>query len=121
MIKHIAFTMYSVRDMARARAFYEGTLGLTLGHDYEGKWVEYYPGGAACFAITTMVDEVEPSADHGGSVAFEVDDLDKTLADLRAKKARFLTDVIDTPVCRMFYVADPDGNSVGLHQKAAGR
>lgn len=121
MIKHIAFTMYSVRDMARARAFYEGVLGLTLGHDYEGQWVEYYPGGTACFAITTMVDAVKPGADRGGVVSFEVDDLDKTLAELRAKKARFLTDVITTPVCRMAHVADPDGNCVGLHQKAAGR
>ena len=30
MIKHIAFTLYPVTDMARARAFYEGALGLAL-------------------------------------------------------------------------------------------
>ena len=35
--------------------------------------------------------------------------------------AKFYTGIIDTPGCRMFYVADPDGNSVGLHQKKAGR
>jgi len=28
MIKKIAFTMYPVLDMKRARAFYENTLGL---------------------------------------------------------------------------------------------
>lgn len=30
MIKHIAFTLYPVTDMARARRFYEETLGLRL-------------------------------------------------------------------------------------------
>lgn len=43
MIKHIAFTMYPVTDMARARRFYEDTLGLRLtrheASEYE--WVEY--------------------------------------------------------------------------------
>jgi predicted enzyme related to lactoylglutathione lyase len=120
MIKHVAFTMYSVTDMTKARAFYEGALGLELAAEYEGKWVEYQPG-SGCLAITTMVDAVKPSGDHGGSIAFEVDDLDKTFADLKAKKAEFYTPIIDTPGCRMFYVADPDGNSVGLHQKKAGR
>lgn len=121
MIKHIAFTLYPVTDMARARAFYEGALGLALGHDYDGKWVEYYPGGTACFALTNMVDGLKPSADHGGSLAFEVDDLDAELKRLKAAGVRVLLDAITTPVCRMAYVADPDGNSVGLHQKNPGR
>lgn len=30
MIKHIAFTMYPMTDMARARRFYEDTLGFRL-------------------------------------------------------------------------------------------
>lgn len=120
-VKHIAFTMHSVTDMARARRFYERDLGLELGHDYEGKWVEYYPGGTGCFAITNMVPQVKPSVDHGASISFEVDDIERTVKDLKAKGVKVLADVFATPVCRMAYVADPDGNSVGLHQKNAGR
>jgi predicted enzyme related to lactoylglutathione lyase len=120
-IKHIAFTMYSVKDMAAARDFYEKTLGLTLGGDYGGKWVEYYPGGSGCLAITTMVPQVKPSARHGGSVSFEVDDIEATMKDLKAKGVKVLAEVFSSPVCRMAYVADPDGNSVGLHQKNPGR
>lgn len=119
-IKHVAFMMYSTRDMKAARRFYEKDLGLECSADYDGKWVEYHLGGA-CLAITDMVPQVKPSADHGGSVAFEVDDLDETIKDLRAKGVKFLTPVIPTPVCRMAYVADPDGNSVGIHQKNPGR
>lgn len=119
-IKHIAFTMYSVRDMAKARNFYESILGLTLGADYEGKWVEYHPGSGA-FAITTEVPQVKPSARHGGSISFEVDDIEATMKDLEAKGVKVLAKTFATPVCKMAYVSDPDGNSVGLHQKNAGR
>lgn len=31
MIKKVAFTMYPVTDIERARDFYENTLGLTVG------------------------------------------------------------------------------------------
>ena len=41
MIKEIAFTAYPVTDMARARAFYEGVLGLTVETNHGDKWVEY--------------------------------------------------------------------------------
>ena len=49
MLKKVAFTMYPVKDAARARAFYEGTLGLTVGsHATNGVWTEYdLPGAAA--------------------------------------------------------------------------
>ena len=42
MFKKIAFTMYSVIDMVRARHFYEETLGLKVSQiSAEDKWVEY--------------------------------------------------------------------------------
>lgn len=115
MIKHIAFTLYPVKDVAAARKFYEQDLGLTLGKDFGGKWVEYYLDNG-CFAISNMTPGT-PSASQGGSISFEVDDLDKTVADLKAKGAKILADIFHSPVCRMAVVADPSGNGVVLHQK----
>jgi catechol 2,3-dioxygenase-like lactoylglutathione lyase family enzyme len=43
-VTEIAFSCYAVTDMARARKFYEGVLGLkpTVVHNLEhGQWVEY--------------------------------------------------------------------------------
>jgi predicted enzyme related to lactoylglutathione lyase len=120
MIKHIAFTMYSVRDMVKARAFYEKDLGLEMTKDYEGTWVEYHLENGA-FAITNMVPEVTPSNTHGGTISFEVDGLDDTLEDLRAKGTKIALEPYATPVCRFAVVIDPDGNGVMLHQKNAGR
>lgn len=115
MIKRIAFTMYPVRDMARARAFYEGQLGLTLSHDFRGEWVEYDLAGG-CFALTTMASDVRPASDAGGSIAFEVDDVDATVAQLQRAGAPVKLAPFSTPVCRMAVVGDPEGNAVTLHQ-----
>jgi predicted enzyme related to lactoylglutathione lyase len=97
--------------MARARKFYEEALGLSLGKDFGGKWVEYYPGETGCFAISTMFKG------KGFGVSFEVDDLDGVFSRLKQGGAKVGAEPFSTPVCRMAYVSDPDGNSVGLHQK----
>ncbi len=42
MLKKVAFTMYPVQNMERARRFYEKTLGLTPGSiSAGGAWVEF--------------------------------------------------------------------------------
>jgi predicted enzyme related to lactoylglutathione lyase len=118
MIKHIAFTMYPVKNMARARKFYEKGLGLKLTKNFgQGKWVEYHLKNGA-FVITTMTP-IAPSAKAGGSIAFEVKDVDATLKKLKAAKAVVKVPPFDTPVCRMAYVLDSEGNALGLHAKKA--
>lgn len=114
-IKHIAFTLYPVQDMARARKFYEQDLGLKVTKDFEGSWVEYHLENGA-FALSSMVPQ-KSSLGHGGSIAFEVDDLEATLADLKAKGVKILKEDIESPVCRMAAIADPEGNALVVHQK----
>jgi catechol 2,3-dioxygenase-like lactoylglutathione lyase family enzyme len=111
MIKHIAFTMYPVKNMKRARDFYERTLGLKPAAP-NPRWNEYHLKNGA-FAITTVLPDPKPAS----SLAFEVDDLDKELARLRRARVKILHDDVESPVCRMIVVADPDGNSVILHEK----
>ncbi|TBR19647.1 VOC family protein [bacterium] len=119
MIKHIAFTMYPVVDMARARKFYEEDLGLALTKNFNDAWVEYHLENG-CFAITTMAEGVKPSLRAGGSIAFEVDDLDATLKRLKDRKVAVKVEPFESPVCRMFVAADPEGNAVTIHQKKPG-
>ncbi|MBI5246847.1 MAG: VOC family protein [Elusimicrobia bacterium] len=111
-IKHTAFTMYPVKNMARARKFYEKTLGLKPGKNFGGVWVEYYPGGTSCFAITTMVP-MKPAS----NIAFEVADLGKAEAELRKAGAKCVFKTYETPVCRMAAYKDTEGNSFTLHVK----
>ena len=118
MITELAFTGTPVTDMKRARAFYEGVLGLTPTMESAGGlWVEYEVGGGT-LGIGSYGDAWKPSAD-GTCVALEVDDLDAEVARLKAKGVPVPVDAMDTPVCRFAIVCDPDGNRLMLHKRKA--
>jgi predicted enzyme related to lactoylglutathione lyase len=116
MFKKVAFTMYPVKDPARARAFYEGTLGLTVGSKASnGVWTEYDLPGGGCLALFANED-IKPSAEAGGSVALEVEDLDALTARLKGQGVQFRAEMIHSPVCRMAVILDSEGNSLILHE-----
>ena len=118
-LKKVAFTMYPITDVPRARDFYENKLGLKIGnHGHQGDqwWIEYDLPGGGCFALTNFTQE-KPSADAGGTVAFEVDDLEVLIAKLKTKDVEFRSDIIESPVCRMAVCLDSEGNSILLHQR----
>ena len=116
MFKKVAFTMYPVKDPQRARSFYEGTLGLTAGSRApNGVWTEYDLPGGGCLALFASED-MKPSADSGGSIAFEVEDLDALRARLKAEGVHFKADMIHSPVCRMAVILDSEGNALILHE-----
>lgn len=118
MIIEIAFTGAPVTDLKRARAFYEGTLGLKPTMESAGgAWVEY-DVGPATFAIGCYGEVWKPSSD-GTCVAFEVDDLDAEMSGLKSKGVPVHMDVTDTPVCRFAIVCDPDGNKIMIHKRKA--
>jgi catechol 2,3-dioxygenase-like lactoylglutathione lyase family enzyme len=113
MIRKVAFTMYPVKNMAASRAFYEETLGLPPSTSGAASpWVEFDLPDGGCLAITTVTGE----APGGGTIAFEVDDLAATVAALKAKSVTFAAEGIESPVCHMAIVKDPDGNSIILHK-----
>ena len=118
MITEIAFTGTPVRDIKRARAFYEGVLGLKPTMESGGgMWVEY-DIGPGTFGIGCYGETWKPSPE-GTCVAFEVDNLDAEVSRLKSKGVPVHLDVEDTPVCRFAIVCDPDGNKVMLHKRKA--
>jgi predicted enzyme related to lactoylglutathione lyase len=92
--KNIAFTGIPVTDMKCARAFYEGVLGLK---------------------VSGVGEQWKPSED-GTGVAIEVEDFDAAIKSLKQAKARFASEGIESPVCRMAVVQDPDGNKIMIHK-----
>ncbi|MFZ5480175.1 MAG: VOC family protein [Myxococcota bacterium] len=117
MLQKVAFTMLPIVDTARARAFYEGTLGLTVGsHASNGVWTEYDLPGGGCVALFRHPDPAQAPRPGGASVAFEVADLDALNAQLKGAGVPYAADMVHSPVCRMSIVTDPDGNSIILHE-----
>lgn len=115
----IAFSAYPVSDLSRARAFYEGVLGLQPAAVLDlpdGQWLEYELGPHTL--ALARLPGWQPGPD-GGVVALEVTDFDATVAALKAAGAKFRTEPFATPVCRMAMVYDPDGNTLCLRQRHA--
>jgi predicted enzyme related to lactoylglutathione lyase len=115
MIKEVAFVAIAVTDAERARKFYQETLELkpsTTG--MEGAWVEYELGattiGVGCHPAW------KPSRE-GTTVAFEVDDIDATIAKLKERGVNFDMEKMETPVCWMAQFRDPDGNKLVVHKR----
>lgn len=118
----IAFMAYPVTDLKRAKAFYEGTLGLetaSVWGDENKGWVEY-DIGPGTLAITNMVPDWSPSASGGGWAALEVEDFESAISKIRADGVTIASGPHETPVCHMAAVLDPDGNSVVIHKRKAG-
>ena len=118
-VTSIAFTGYPVTDVARARGFYEGLLGLkpaTVFQHEKNYWIEY-DIGSGTFAISNMSAGMwRPSAD-GPAAALEVDDFAAAIATLRGGGASFVVEPMDSGPCTMAIVSDPDGNSLIIHQR----
>lgn len=115
MIKDIAFSAYPAKNVGALRDFYSNVLGLTFtgpfAEDGVLKYDEAQVGSGWFSVMTNDWLEVAPS----GGVAFEVDNIDKTVEDLRSKGVT-VENIYDTPVCRLTSFNDPEGNKVTLHQ-----
>lgn len=120
-VTEIAFTCYPVTDMARARKFYEGVLGLkpTMLHGNPGEmqWTEYELGNGT-LSLGCGAADWKPTA-TGCSVGLEVEDFDAAIAHLKANGVKFKIEPFSTPVCQMAMISDPDGNTICIHKRHA--
>ncbi len=113
----------AVSDMAKAKAFYEGKLGLSGGDD-QADGGHTYPCGEG-----TAI-HVYPSPDNAGKsgatlAAWTVDDLEKTVDELSANGVKF--EQYDEPMktnekgiaeepgeIKIAWCKDSDGNTLGI-------
>ena len=117
--KEIAFTCYAVTNMPKARKFYEGVLGLKLSRKFSKNFVEY-DVGSGTIAVGCAPKQWQPSR-KGTSAALEVEDFDAAVVHLKKKKVRFSIGPVESPICWMVGVRDPDGNVIVLHRSKSGR
>jgi predicted enzyme related to lactoylglutathione lyase len=115
-VNEASFFGYPVTDLARARAFYEGVLGLKVSLESDKvPWLEFDLGNAT-LGLGAYGDGWKPSAD-GALLALEVDDFEQALAELKAKNIPFSMSGMETPVCHFAIVRDPDNNAVMIHKR----
>ena len=117
-ILEASFFAYPVKDMARARKFYEGVLGLKVSQEPTTvPWMEFDLGNATLGLGN--YDGWNPSRD-GAMIALEVDDFEKTMDELKRQNIPFSFEGMETPVCHFAIVRDPDDNAVMIHKRKPG-
>ncbi len=120
-INEIAFSAYPITDVARARKFYEGVLGLKATQDHDmgekGHWIEY---DIASGTLALGKYEGWKATGDGGTVGLEVENFDESVAAIQAAGTPIKMGPFETPVCHMLMVSDPDGNTVIIHKRKPG-
>jgi len=121
MLKNSPLYAYlPAKDVARARRFYEGTLGFQPKSELSGGVTYEFARGTACFLY--------PTPNAGTSLAsqafWQVDDIEREVAELKAKGIRF--EEYDMPgmrdgICtaggaKAAWFKDPEGNILALIQ-----
>lgn len=113
--KEIAFTAYAVTNMARAKKFYEGLLGLKPARVFSKNFIEYDIGKGTL--VVACSPKMWPPSRKGTCATLEVVDFDAALDYLKKKKIKFAVGPAEFPTCRMLAIRDPDGNMIALHQR----
>lgn len=118
-------TMLPVIDMARARAFYEGCLGLKAGNLRPDGKFEYAVGGSTL----ALFPKAEGTKAEHTAISFRVTDIVASIAEL--KKAGVVFESYDLPdfktvdhVCvlgseKAAWFKDTEGNYLCLHEDLA--
>jgi predicted enzyme related to lactoylglutathione lyase len=105
---------YYAKDLDRAVSFYTTVIGAPPGALHPGMFAEWeFSGGEAFGLYKTSV--FRPS----NGIMFAVADVAEAVAGLRARGVPFDDDgaIEDTPVCRMAFGTDSEGNGFILHKR----
>jgi catechol 2,3-dioxygenase-like lactoylglutathione lyase family enzyme len=115
----IPFVAYPVTDRQKAEAFYGDLLGLkkTLPeHELpDGFWIEHNISEGTLALSSYWKPAAKPSM--GPAIAFEVEDFEAAVAELKTNAVPFPMEPMETPVCHLCFVSDPDGNSLFIHKR----
>ncbi len=112
MLRRIERVWFWVQDMDRALKFYTEVLGLELVHRHGDEWAEL--ASEPVHLALHGGDGHEP----GGTVVFEVEDLDEARFALELRGVVFEPHAGEVEgVARFVSFADPDGNRLQLIER----
>ncbi|HEX5951296.1 MAG TPA: VOC family protein [Actinomycetota bacterium] len=113
MIGRVEHVWFWVADLSRAIAFYTEVLGLRLVRREGDEWAELDAGPIRLALHAGAGDGREP----GGTVVFEVDDLDETRFAMQTRGASFGDEGEVDGIARFASFMDPDGNRMQLIER----
>lgn len=119
LLNGVDFIAFPTRDWEAARKFYGETLGLPFGKQWGDMPAGEFETGTVTIALL-QVDAFGIDFDpHRTPLEFHVDDFDAAKAELESRGVEFVSDVIDSGVCKQAIFRDPDGNALAIHHRYA--
>ena len=115
-VEQVDFITVPTRDVSQAKAFYTDVLGLPGSDDNDAE-VET-PNVTLSF--WNPESQGEEFFTNPAGFALRVADVEGAVEEVRAAGGDVMG-VVDTDVCHMGFVKDPDGNTVILHRRYAQR
>jgi len=120
------YVYFPARDLARARRFYEQTLGFALQQEINGGVVYAFGGGTAAFLYETP----NAGTSKASQAFWEVADVDAEIAELKARGVVFEdydmpgekspSGAITAGGAKAAWFRDSEGNILALVQNAKG-
>lgn len=121
----MAEVRYLVDDVDAAVLFYQDFLGFELMQQFgdamaivERGDLALWLAGPGASARKPMDDGTMPEPGGWARIVLKVDDMDETVALMRARGVRFRNDVVLGPGGKQVLVVDPSGNLVELFEQA---
>ena len=119
LVKGTDFICIPTQDYEKAAEFYGDVLGL----EFAKRWGDMPAGEFETGNLTIAV--MQPDAfgmefkPHKFPIEFHVDDVAAAREELEAKGVKFEGEILDSGVCHQTFFADPDGNSLAIHNRYA--
>lgn len=112
-LRGLDVVFYTVKEMPRARNFYEALFGLCAGLESE-YWVEYDLPDGSTFALA---NDPEGGWKEGHGVMFGVSDMGDAAERAKSLGGTITDRTFEGAKCRAAECIDPEGNYVYLHQR----
>jgi predicted enzyme related to lactoylglutathione lyase len=118
-ITGVDFVSVPTNDIDASMRFYGDVLGLPFVKRWGDRPAAEYQAGNLTLAIIDPTAFGMEFAPHKVPLAFQVDDVAATRAELQDQGVEFLGDIIDSGVCHQAIFLDPAGNQLDLHHRYA--
>ncbi|OGF47472.1 MAG: hypothetical protein A2452_03045 [Candidatus Firestonebacteria bacterium RIFOXYC2_FULL_39_67] len=120
MIKAFAHICFNVSNLEESIHFYCDILGLKRGFDFVDKkgcifGVYLHVGGRSFIELFKGEPKKIQNAGPYGHFCLEVDNLEKTVKELKAKQIKVTDIMLGSDNAYQAWIEDPDGNKIELH------
>lgn len=118
----VATVRYMVEDVEASTAFYCNLLGFSIEQNFGPMAIvarddlRLWLAGPGTSARCPLPDGRAPEPGGWNRIVIEIDDIEATVATLRAAGASFRNDIISGPGGRQILVDDPSGDPIELFE-----